>query len=256
VSSFRWASWKGDQRRWPGRPAGAVGQLRRRERRGPGSPVNCWLPPGPFIFGTEGERELRVAKLEKGFWIDRTPVTNEEFCRFLREKGNREEGGAPWLDPELSRIKKQRRGFEVARGYEKHPVTGVSWYGAAAYAKWAGKRLPTEEEWEKAGRGIDGRRYPWGEDFSTERCNTAESERRGTSAVGEYGELGRSPYGCEDMAGNVWEWTASRYSQKREAYVLRGGSWSSLQNGATCAYRYGDPPQFRDFSVGFRCART
>ncbi|MDX1982868.1 MAG: SUMF1/EgtB/PvdO family nonheme iron enzyme, partial [Bryobacteraceae bacterium] len=172
-----------------------------------------YVPPGPFLFGSEGGSNLRVAHTE-GYWIDRYPVTNAQFGEFLRVKGNREEGGVTWLDYERSSIRDARKA--------DHPVTGVSWYGARAYASWAGKRLPSEEEWEKAARGIDGRRYPWGEEFSADRCNTSESKRRGTSRVGEYGEAGRSPYGNDDTAGNVWEWTDSPDS---EYQVLRGGAW-------------------------------
>ncbi len=228
------------------------------ERRIEGEIV--WVPGGPFIAGWEEQNSLRVATVEKAFWIDRYPVTNEHFCRFLNEQGNRKEGGEKWLDSTSSRIKERGGGLVIEEGYAKHPVVGVTWYGAAAYAKWTGKRLPTEEEWEKAARGIDGRRYPWGEEFSKERCNTREGEKGGTTAVGEYGEKGRSPYGCDDMAGNVWEWTATSaelpWAKGETGYVVRGGSWLYVQGIAACANRDFVRPQGRSGSVGFRCART
>ena len=215
-----------------------------------------WVPPGQFIFGKESESNLAIASVERGFWIDRFPVTNEQFCRFLNECGNKKEGGAEWLDHDRSRIKKQRRGFVVQGAYQQHPVTGVSWYAATAFAKWASKRLPTEQEWEKAARGIDGRQYPWGEEFSKERCNTHESGIGGTSVVGQFGQKGLSPYGCEDATGNVWEWTESTWSEGSTERVVRGGSWFNGRGDAACAYRGYDRPANRFNDIGFRCART
>ena len=207
-----------------------------------------FVPAGQFIYGMESESNLRVASIEEGFWIDRFPVTNEQFLKFLEECGNKEEGGVEWLAHERSNIEKS--------GYENHPVTGVSWYGAAAYAKWAGKRLPTEQEWEKAARGIDGRRYPWGEEFSSEKCNTSESDIGGTTEVGKYGNGSRSPYGADEMAGNVFDWTTSKYKEEEEWIVLRGGSWVGFHDDAACPYRYSINPGYRNFGIGFRCART
>jgi len=215
-----------------------------------------YVPPGPFIFGWEDQSNLTIANLDSGFWMDRFPVTNAQFCRFLNEKGNREEGGVAWMDLDGSRISGRRKAFSVEAGYEDHPVVCVSRYGAAAYAASVGKQLPTEQKWEKAARGMDGRRYPWGEEFSAERCNTREGEKGGTTPVGLYGELGSSPYGGEDMAGNVWEWTDSKWAEGDERTVLRGGAWYFNQGVAACAYRAGELPQYRDNGLGFRCART
>lgn len=214
-----------------------------------------YIPPGPFVCGSEEEGTLCEVNLEHGFWMDRFPVTNAQFSRFLNEKGNREEGGAEWIDLYESRIRQNPEGFAAEAGYNDHPVVAVSWYGAKAYAQWAGKRLPTEQEWEKAARGVDGRRYPWGEDWDPAKCNTREGGPGQTTPVGSYPQ-GVSPYGCYDMAGNVWEWAAGLWSKDEDRPVLRGGSWELSHAYAACESRRGAHPHGRFLLVGFRCART
>jgi serine/threonine-protein kinase len=152
------------------------------------------VPAGPFPMG----RDRRVVHLD-AFYIDRTPVTNREFVTFVEITGYRP------TDEHAYRFLQHLRGGKVPPGLEQHPVVNVSWDDARAYASWAGKRLPSEAEWEKAARGTDGRKYPWGRSEPTPSRANYGTLRGGTTAVGSYPE-GASPYGVLDLAGNVWEW--------------------------------------------------
>jgi formylglycine-generating enzyme required for sulfatase activity len=218
------------------------------------------IPEGRFVMGSyehEDERPVRYIHLEE-YEIDRFPVTNQQFLDFLNdcyssEENVRDEEGHELIDFSESRIAPTHGEFRIKKGYGRHPVTGVSWYGAMAYCNWregkeqASFRLPTEEEWEKAARGSFGRRYPWGNEFDPEKCNSNESGIRDTTMIGNYPK-GESPYRCSDMVGTVCEWTSS--------YVQRGGSWISYWILANCAYRGGNNPGLRFRSTGFRCAKT
>lgn len=210
------------------------------------------VPAGSFLMGSddgpEDERPRHRLDLPS-FWIDTYPVTNAEYARFVAATEHRPP--PHWANGSYPPDKAD------------HPVVNVSWEDAQAYAAWAGKRLPTEAEWEKAARGSDGRRWPWGDTFDASRCNTRESGIGGTTPVGSFAPQGNSPYGAADMAGNVWEWTADWYQAYPggrqldsfgERYrVLRGGSWNYGADEARCAARFFDAPDFLSESYGFRC---
>ena len=216
-------------------------------------PNTVYIQGGTFILGSDSGSEDETPQQEmviSAFNVDIYPVTSAEYKEFVDATGHNPP--RTWDDGTF------------ADGTADHPVTWVNWNDAKAYCEWAGKRLPTEFEWERAARGTDGRTYPWGDAFDAAKCNSKESGLGGTSAVGSYPD-GASPDGVFDMAGNVWEWTAdwyqgyrgTRYELSRygEQYkVLRGGSWfdgGELQR--TTTRKSFDPNQ--GFStIGFRCA--
>jgi len=214
------------------------------------------VPAGIFLYGDDKHEE----NIEQPFYIDVYPVTNSQYAEFMKAGGYSDDKywsdeGRKWR--EKNNITEPLYWRDEKWNKPDHPVVGVSYYEAGAYANWAGKRLPTEKEWEKASRGTDGRMYPWGNEFDKEKCNINESGINMTSRVDRYPN-GISPYGCYDMAGNVWEWTDSWYDKEEKYKVLRGGSWSGYREGARCASRgrgWGDPG-YRSVGGGFRCART
>jgi formylglycine-generating enzyme required for sulfatase activity len=199
------------------------------------------------------------------FYIDRWPVTNVEYKLFLDATGRPVPNyDISWCDTGEYNWDPKTRLYP--EGKADHPVVLVTWEDAMAYAAWAGKRLPTEAEWERAARGFNGRRYPWGEEFFPERCNCKEAHLERTSPVGAFSPDGDTPEGVVDMVGNVWEWMNSLFRpypydaddgrESRQAAgfrVLRGASWVNDANVTHCLSRLDGDFQFYN-NVGFRCA--
>ena len=196
---------------------------------------------------------------------------------YKRSKSYQDTAGHELIDFDVSKINEMAEELTIQEGFEDHPVTGVTWHGAQAYCKWKSSleqvqyRLPTESEWEKAARGSLGRRNPWGNDFAREKCNSRESGIHGATRIGSFPD-GRSPYGCHDMVGNVWDWCQDDFQSdfyekgskenpvgtnaKTGEKVLRGGWWNYGRDFIRCAYRFKFPPETRVTCIGFRCART
>jgi formylglycine-generating enzyme required for sulfatase activity len=202
------------------------------------------VPPGPFLYGDD----KKTVELPE-FWIGRSPVTNTQYKRFLDANPAY---SVPFRDDHWAKPynwDKQTRAYPADKA--DHPVVLVRWNDAKAFCDWAGLRLPAEREWEKAARGDkDGRVYPWGDDWVDGQCNTVEAGVGGTTHVGQYSPYGDSPYGCADMAGNVWEWTSSWH--KEGGRVLRGGSWGRDRRFAHVSLRLNYPPGRADVRLGFR----
>ncbi|MCK6561508.1 SUMF1/EgtB/PvdO family nonheme iron enzyme [candidate division KSB1 bacterium] len=251
-----------------------------------------YVPAGPFIYGGQyGGKTPQIVILEKGLWIDKMPVTAAQFFAFVKATNfvtEAEKSGGGWtlVGGDWKQVKQAtwRNPFALKNQTEKnldHPVVQVSWNDAQAFCKWAGKVLPTEQQWEKASRGIDGRRWPWGYTWNRNNCNSAsywaerdlwdyekdwkpwwENEypkkftgRVMTMKVGQFADV-NSPYGCCDSAGNVWEWCTDYYDDTKKTRVLRGGAWDYRPDFAACAFRDVSEPDIRSYSIGFRCART
>ena len=213
------------------------------------------IPTGPFLYGDE-KREVTI---DHDYYMDVHPVTNAAYRKFIEAGGYDNQTywsqeGWQWQTSET--ITQPTFWDNKQFNGPDQPVVGVSYYEAEAYATWAGKRLPTEQEWEKAARGTDGREYPWGEEFDADRCaNSVKGERKQPTPVGTFPEEA-SPFGCQDMAGNVVEWCASWFNEKKEGRVLRGGAWFLVNpEDFRCAVRDYYDPRDRDGLIGFRCAQ-
>ncbi len=229
------------------------------------------IPGSPFQMGERNEQHrVEVAT----FQIGKYPVTVAEYALAVAAKAVREPVG--WYNNLTWQTQQQR---------PDHPVVNVSWRDAVAYTAWLNKvtgqlgwRLPTEAEWEKAARwdpqrGVS-RVYPWGDSFDKDRCNSSESGIEMTSPVGSYPasdarRSGASPFGVEEMAGNVWEWTSSLYKsypytqndgredqKSTENRTARGGSWFNGRRYVRAAYRNGNGPVFANYNLGFRLVRA
>jgi formylglycine-generating enzyme required for sulfatase activity len=263
-------------------PGSSAAKAAKRRKAVP--PEMITIPAGRFIMGTnEAELMYFVQNTDWGdewyargmfqaeqpqhwvqlnsFEIARGPVTNVEFFHFTWETGYK--------------VPKNWTGFYYPEEGAENPVVWVNRADALAYCGWLSQkfgmnyRLPSEAEWERAARGDDGRFYPWGDEFDPWRCNTLESARKTTSPVGLFSPSGDSPWGLNDMAGNVYEWTGSLMrpypynprdgredATSMDMSVIRGGSWYYTHKMARCAAREGVLPTFVSPALGFRVAHT
>lgn len=229
----------------------------------------------------------RTAKINL-FEMGKCPVTNKWFEEFIESDGykNRDfwsDEGKRWLD--YAKAEQPRLWNERKWKCPTSPVVGVTWYEADAFTRWLTLmlndgyhyRLPDEDEWEAAAAGFEGRRYPWGDEWNKNKCNSGELAISRTSPVGIFKE-GNTPEGIFDLSGNVWEWTLSDYNsnkklndfifdegmhnlskkseKERQLPAIRGGSWLNTQGNAWCAFRSRLNPDSRYNFIGFRCVRT
>jgi formylglycine-generating enzyme required for sulfatase activity len=228
------------------------------------------IPGRRFLRGANDGHRDEMPQHEvnvDGFALDVHAVTNEQFVRFLEFLGGvKDNNHNDVIRLKDSRIKKMASKWSIESGYAKHPVVGVTWYGAVSYAKWVGKRLPTEAEWELAAQGEEvNPEYPTGEEIEKSQANFFSSD---TTAVKSYPP---NKYGLYDMAGNVYEWCQDWYSYNyydisaqepdnpkgplQGVYrVLRGGCWKSLKEDLRCSKRHRNNPGTVNSTYGFRCA--
>jgi formylglycine-generating enzyme required for sulfatase activity len=230
------------------------------------------IPEGDFFMGDPAGEEVhydenpcRTIHLD-AFWIDCYEVTNRLYKRFVHETGHR----APFVDTDWARPYNWINNTHPP-GTDDFPVVLVSWEDAAAYAAWAGKRLPTEAEWEKAARGgLVKNHYPWGNAIDEKRANYFTSITA-TNKLERVGSFPANPYGLYDVAGNVWEWCSDWYGKtyyrgapdsnprgpEQGLYrVFRGGSWVNRGEQLRCSERARNVPDHRSYIIGFRCARS
>jgi len=222
--------------------------------------VMVFVPAGNFEMGSDNgdgdEKPVHTVYLDD-FWMDQTEVTNKQYATCV--------SAGACQEPASTRSYTQSSYYGNSK-FDNYPVIYVKWDQANAYCSWAGRRLPTEAEWEKAARGTQAFTYPWGNEATNSGLLNYNGNVGDTTEVGSYPD-GASMYGALDMAGNVWEWVSSLYQpypysagDGREnlsasgSRVLRGGAGDSLENNVRSAGRGGDDPSYTFNNVGFRCA--
>ena len=238
-----------------------------------------YIPEGSFLMGTDPSDAMTECRKFftncvrdwflseapphhvnlSAFWIDRTEITNGMYALCV--------SAGACTHPHGSNSN-TRDGYTDDPQYADYPVIYVTWYDAQDYCKWAGRRLPTEADWEKAARGVNGSMYPWGNGAPNSQLLNYDSEVKDTTTVGSYPQ-GASSYGVLDMAGNVWEWVADWYGETYYATspvdnpsgpasgtqrVNRGGSWAGDVGDVRSAHRNKDAPDWSSYELGFRCA--
>jgi len=225
--------------------------------------VMVYVPEGNFTMGSNDFSDAQPVHTVylNAYRIDKTDVTNAMYAQCVQA------GNCQAPSPMVSQT---RISYYGNSQYDNYPVIYVSWNDAQAYCQWAGARLPTEAEWEKAARGTDGRIYPWGNDSPSISLLNYNGGVGDTSAVGIY-PSGVSPYGALDMAGNVWQWVNDWYGDTYYGQsppsnpqgpssgtyrVLRGGSWSDNEALVRSAFRLRNDPVYADNDFGFRCTRS
>ena len=241
------------------------------------------IPKGEFIMGGDrlGNETIRVENIKYDYYIDNRLITTSQYKLFLSDvnanKGLYEKLSHPKqpkskvsyypsfdaksnIPPEHFQIKfiLIEEYFETDT-YNEYPVVYIDWWDAYAYANWAGKKLPSEGEWEKAARGNDGRNYPYGNSFDPAKCNVAESKIFQPTPVSKYSD-GVSPYGCYDMCGNVWEWCENDFDFQKDSSdsnskIVKGGSATRGAERSHCAFRNARDPNDKWFLRGFRCVK-
>jgi len=206
-----------------------------------------------WMGGTSGKRKVPRRRIFLStFYMDKYPITNREYSKFIKETD----------------YKTPKQFYESNFNHPEQPVVGISWYDAQEYAKWAGKRLPTEAEWEKAAKGGEyDKKFPWGDEFIEGIANVDNILSR-PSKINEFSKC-LSPYGCYDMIGNVWEWCFDWYDEQMHSTfsvknpkgpkngqnkVIRGGAWDSFHSiNAYNTFRYFFKPDNHAINIGFRC---
>ncbi len=197
------------------------------------------IPSGTVLIGEECT-PLEMEAYKIGIY----PVTNAQYLNFLLETGHQ---------PPNDWTKNGELNYEIYGLKGDHPIVWVSCKDAASFAEYVGGRLPTFQEWQYAARGCDDRTFPWGHEIDKPRCNTAELGAEGTTPVGTFVN-GKSPFGCYDMMGNVWEWTSTHYDEDENFNVACGGAWYYNHDYSTCISYDFFSRDYAEFVIGFRIA--